>query len=628
MNRTAIAAGAALALALSGSTVLAQDAASSGGSQDDSNSNAAAAPAGNGEPASAPADAAAGGGQDAENVLELRNTVVNLLQALVQRGVLTQAEAQTMVADAQQRARKEAEQTRAAEAAQRRADEGAVRVTYVPKIVQDKIETQVREDVEKSAVQGVLAKAKDEGWGIPGALPHWVNNLDFATNLRVRGEGRFYGGENATNTYLDYDAVNRAGGIAKAGQDALLNTSEDRGLLRARLRVDVTAHLTPRLDTLLTFTTGNLNDPVSMNETLGNDWRRLNFAVQNAAMEWKLENERATRGLNLYLGQFPNPFLSTQMVWDEDLSFQGFASKVGFDVFKRKAGGYAPGVWLTLGAFPLQEVALAADKWLYAGQVGLEAPIGGNNRFRFGAAYYDFKNVTGIKNAMDSRLTDWSAPLIVGRGNTVFDIRNDADPNTNLIALASEFRLADLMAQLDFGAFGPNRVKVTFDYVDNRGFDAQEVQMRTGRAVEPRTKGRDVELSIGRDRVADNGEWRVFAAYRRLERDAVLAAFTDSDFGLGGTDTEGFILGFDLGLSRNTWLRTKWLSSNEIDYPPLGIDVPAARYQRALLSARSRPWFTRRSFVPRLWGSRGCYSSSTPPRKSPETAEIPDGSRP
>ena len=53
----------------------------------------------------------------------------------------------------------------------------------------------------------------------------------------------------------------------------------------------------------------------------------------------------------------------------------------------------------------------------------------------------------------------------------------------------------------------------------------------------------------------------------------MLDVFTDSDFGLGGTDTEGYILGFDIGVSKNAWLTTKWLSSNEIDGPPLSIDV-------------------------------------------------------
>ena len=57
------------------------------------------------------------------------------------------------------------------------------------------------------------------------------------------------------------------------------------------------------------------------------------------------------------------------------------------------------------------------------------------------------------------------------------------------------------------------------------------------------------------------------------EADAVLDAFTDSDFHLGGTNNKGFILGAQYGLGKNTWLSARWLSSNEIRGLPLSIDV-------------------------------------------------------
>ena len=44
---------------------------------------------------------------DQQSLLELRNTVVNILEALVQRGVLTQADAQAMVRQAQEQAETE-----------------------------------------------------------------------------------------------------------------------------------------------------------------------------------------------------------------------------------------------------------------------------------------------------------------------------------------------------------------------------------------------------------------------------------------------------------------------------------------------------------------------------------------
>jgi polyhydroxyalkanoate synthesis regulator phasin len=507
---------------------------------------------------------------DEQSLLELRNTVVNILEALVQRGVLTQAEAQAMVAQAQEQAETEIAELRAQETV----EEGAVRVTYVPEIVKDEIAASVSEKLEPAVVDDVVERARTEGWGVPGALPSWVRNIDIDTRLRVRGEGIYYEQQNVDNVYLDFNAINDAGGIGAAGLDALLNTTQDRSRLRGRLRVDLKAEVAPTVTARLSFATGNANDPVSMNQTFANYGRRLNFAVQNAAIEWAPRNDRETLGFDLHAGRFDNPFLSSSILWDEDLSFEGIAGKVAFDVFRRGDPGLAPGVSLLLGAFPLEEVELASDdKWLYAGQIGLEVPMGERSAFRFASAYYQFRNVVGRRNAIDSRLNDYTAPALLARGNTLFDIRNDLDPDTNLFALASEFEIANLTAQLDFGVFGENRLRFKADYLENRGFDAVAVEQLVGEPVEARTTGRQVEIDIGRALVAKAKDWRVFAAYRYLERDAVLDAFTDSDFGVGGTDTEGYILGFDVGVGRNVWITTKWLSSNEIDGPPLSIDV-------------------------------------------------------
>jgi hypothetical protein len=521
---------------------------------------------------SSPAAAQSADSAERQSMLELRNTVVNLLQGLVQRGVLSQADAQKMVADAQTRAQTEV----AAQQAQEKAEEGSVRVTYVPETVKDEIGAQVASNIEPAVVDDVVTRAKNEGWGVPGALPEWVRNLDVDTRLRIRGEGDYFDDQNAQNAYLNFNNVNKAGGVGKAGPAALLNTTEDRARLRARLRVDVKADVDEHVTARFGVSTGNFADPISMNETLGNYDQHFNLGVHSASIEWKTWKDRGTRSFDLIAGRFENPFLHSNLIWDEDLSFDGVAGTIGFDVFHRQDRKFDRGVWLTLGAFPVQEVELSqADKWLYAGQVGLDLPIGRLNAFRLGAAYYAFKNITGLRNAPDSTLNDYTAPLLLGKGNTLFDIRNDLDPSTNLYALASDYMLADVTAQFDFAGFGKNHIQLTMDYVDNRGFDAAQVAARVGQPVTPRTRGRQVEFSVGRekDKVREAGAWRAFATYRYVQRDAMLDEFTDSDFALGGTDNQGFIVGFELGLAKNTWFTTRWLSSNEIDGPPLGIDV-------------------------------------------------------
>jgi hypothetical protein len=71
----------------------------------------------------------------------------------------------------------------------------------------------------------------------------------------------------------------------------------------------------------------------------------------------------------------------------------------------------------------------------------------------------------------------------------------------------------------------------------------------------------------------NQGDWQMFLGYKHLERDAVLDAFTDSDFRLGGTNSKGFYIGGLYGVDRNSWLSAKWMSADAIDGKPFGVDV-------------------------------------------------------
>ena len=125
---------------------------------------------------------------------------------------------------------------------------------------------------------------------------------------------------------------------------------------------------------------------------------------------------------------------------------------------------------------------------------------------------------------------------------------------------------------MDFPQLIPLDVIVTVDYVKNVGFDQQKIFERTGEQIKPRTKGYQLKVAVGKKKIEINGDWRITAAFKHLERDAVVDAFTDSDFHLGGTDAEGWTLQYDYGLTDKTWFTARWLSSDAIDGPPLGVD--------------------------------------------------------
>ena len=59
-----------------------------------------------------------------------------------------------------------------------------------------------------------------------------------------------------------------------------------------------------------------------------------------------------------------------------------------------------------------------------------------------------------------------------------------------------------------------------------------------------------------------------------MQRDAVIDAWTDADFHEGGTNAAGYYVWASFGLVKNTWLRLRYMSANEIDGPPrYGLDI-------------------------------------------------------
>jgi len=225
-------------------------------------------------------------------------------------------------------------------------------------------------------------------------------------------------------------------------------------------------------------------------------------------------------------------------------------------------------IFLTVGAFPLQEVELSShDKWMWAAQSGLDWVFADTTRLRAGVGYYDYKNITARPNALGSRINDWTAPLFFTKGNSLAQISNETDPSLEprLVGLASDFDIVDAIVSVDYGGFGANHVMLTGNYSDNLGFDRREILQRTGQNLKEHTRAYQIRFDVGRPDLTKFGDWQLWLAYKYLESDSVLDAFTDSNFHLSGTNAKGWMLGVNYGLTRNTWLNARWLTAKAID---------------------------------------------------------------
>ena len=82
-----------------------------------------------------------------------------------------------------------------------------------------------------------------------------------------------------------------------------------------------------------------------------------------------------------------------------------------------------------------------------------------------------------------------------------------------------------------------------------------------------------VEFIAGAPVLLKRWDWKVALDYRYIESDALVDAFVDSDFGLGGTNLEGYTVSGSLALSSRTWMSVRWLSANSIAGPAYKSDV-------------------------------------------------------
>jgi hypothetical protein len=506
-----------------------------------------------------------------QSLEELRNTVTNLLQALVDQGVITREKAQQMIKAAQDKAAADA-------AAVAKADEGAVRVPYVPQIVKDDIAKQVAEEVKPGVVADVLQSAKDEKWGVPGALADWLTRIRLFGELTLREEDILFDGTNArltptTSPFYNYYAINQAGSITAAGENAFLDDIGSRARFRGRARLGVETDINDSITAGMRLVTGNTSDLVSETQTLDGT-APYAFGLDELFIRADERNALKFPFFSGVIGRFLNPYETpTNLIFNQDLTFTGAAATGRLGL-----GDGTPeqsNLFLTVGGHQLQEIEFSSqDKWLVGAEVGANLRWADNQRLRLTGAFYDFFNVTGRENPIGSPGEyNYTAPAFIRWGNTVFDIANAANPSANLFAYASKFRLGNVTATYTLG-IGRYELGYTIDAVKNFGFHAQQIFDLTGQVVSPdRNTGLQTEVSFGYPTALTAGAWRTTIGYRYLRGDAVIDEYTDSDFHFGGTNAKGYYFVVDYGLATRLFTRLRYLSSNEIDGARYGVDT-------------------------------------------------------
>ena len=474
---------------------------------------------------------------------------IELLQLMVDEGLLPREKAQQLLDKARHAAelRAQREQPKTA---------STIDVPYVPEALRAQIKDEVKQEV--------VAQAKSEGWVAPNSLPGWLDRIQISGDFRLRYDGERFGTNNLP-FFPDVNAINRAGGVNNATGLPFINSPVDRHRIRYRARLAIDAMINKAVRVGVRLASGDDNGPVSTNNTLGSYFNKNAVWLDRAFIEIQ-----PVKWVTLTGGRMANPFLSTDMIWDPDINPEGVAGRLNYN-FGDKLFGLS--LFGTAGAFPLQEREIDHnDRWLYASQAGLALQPIRNVTISAAGSYYNYTHVKSRKNNPDgSRLFDYTAPGLLSQGNSLFNMRTDG--LTTLAGLASDFNLLSGIATLSYDR-GPLRFSMTGEVVKNLALNPAEVARLRGEVgVPPGDLGWHVRFDAGHREINKFGDWRIAAAYKRIETDAVLDIFADSDFGLGGTDQKGYVFEGEFGIYKNTSISAQWASSDSISRAPLSVDV-------------------------------------------------------
>jgi hypothetical protein len=539
-----------------------------------------------------------------EEMLKLRNTTTNLIKELVKQGVLTAKAAEDMIKRAEADAEQQVAEQAASQAAGKDipAEPGEVRVPYVPEFIKDELRKQVRSELRADVVKDVMQEAKTQKWGVPDALPDWISRFKMSGDLRLRSQNDFMADDNEPGYYQDPMEINNRGGVSAAGLNGFVNTNHDRHRFRERLRLALDVKVAEGLKAGVRLATSNLVDPVSTNQTLGNSGGQYQFNIDRAFLKYDAVDKEGFKWLTAQGGRIANPWYvgggeftgGSELVWDTDLSFEGFALTLRHslgdktDDHHRHDDAHVPAhtVFATAGVFPLQESAFSSnDKWLLGSQVGLDWGFENHDAVRMGLGFYDYENITANQNTNNPNTCDTnnlantlSVPQFMQFGNTTAVICNQGTASNpgalaGLYGLASDYRIVNASASYDMAMFAPYHLILGGDYAKNIGFNADSVRRLTGTNVSEQTDSWQVRVDFGWPKVTHAGEWNVFSFYKYVEADAVLDAYTDSDFHLGGTNAKGWVIGANYGLMKNVWATGRWLSTDVINGPKYSNDI-------------------------------------------------------
>lgn len=362
---------------------------------------------------------------------------------------------------------------------------------------------------------------------LPDSLK-WLEKIKISGDLRYRHE------------HTDSEQIKEDGSVG-------WRNGRDRDRIRARLMIE--AMLNNEWDLGLRLATGQADviegeiyaDPISTNQTLTQGFTGKDFWLDLAYFDY---HPMSIKGLNVLGGKIKNPFYTVgenQLVWDSDLNPEGVAGKYNMP-FNCSVALHFNG-----GGFWISEESGSADTSLWGAQAYIKQTICNANYILAGASFWDYGNLQGKEDEFGVLL-----------GNT------DGSTDPNVSTWASDFDILELF--VEYGTkLGTVPAAVFGSWVENTVAATSE------------DTGWLVGTKLGKAKCP--GSMEFVYDYRDLERDAVVGAYSDSDFIGGLTGGKGHRFGMNYQLTKNVQYAMTYfhnevtLEDPDLDYRRLQADL-------------------------------------------------------
>jgi hypothetical protein len=321
-----------------------------------------------------------------------------------------------------------------------------------------------------------------------------------------------------------------------------VDRSQDRFRERIRLRFNAEAELNDQLKGGFSLASGDLNNPISTNQTLNQYDTRKPIAIDRVYATY---TPSWFKPLTLTGGKFAYPWFNTELVWDKDLNPEGAGETLAFHVKTPLLKKFA-----VVGfQLPFAENKRTApnDKSLYNTMVYGEQlqtfwQLGDRVKLSAYGSYYDWQYADSIALSLltANSASPGEALLALsntGEQNSIATV-TATNPTTGAKTItsaqfASKFGVLDSLAQVDI-VTPSERWPLTFigDFAENTRA-CENVRNIPAAAVysapcDPRARhGYWLEASIGRTQ--KKGDWQFSYTRIVIQREAVIGAFNYSE---------------------------------------------------------------------------------------------------